>query len=125
MTLSLIVRMSALGLAAAVLSVSTAEAAAPDLVSSSPGASDGWTPFPKQLRLSFNQALAANGHDIQLMDPDGRRIRLTAPVVSKQGLTVTPELSGGPPVNGPYMVVWEAKSASGEQGKGQYTFFVQ
>ena len=125
MTLSLVLRSATLGLAAAALTLSAAEAAAPSLASASPSAKDGWTAFPKQLRLTFDQPLAASGHDIQLMDPDGRRIRLGAPAASKNALTLTPQLSGGPPVEGPYMVTWQAKSASGEEGKGNYTFFVQ
>lgn len=125
MTLSTVVRAAAFGLATAALSHSAAEAAAPNLVSASPSAKDGWTGFPKQLHLTFDQPLAANGQQIQLMDPDGRRIRLTAPVASKDGLTVAPEPTGGPPVEGPYMVSWQAKSASGEEGRGQYTVFVR
>ena len=125
MTLSLVVRAGVLGLAAGALFLSAAQAAEPSLVTASPSAKDGWTSFPKQLRLTFNQPVAASGSEVQLLDPDGRRIQLTAPAVSKDTLTVTPELSGGPPVLGPYMVTWQAKSASGEQGKGNYTFFVQ
>src|ERR1700761_1258772 len=112
MTLSLVVRAALLGLAATALSLSMAQAAPPDLVSASPSAKDGYTTFPKQLRLMFNQPLAASGHDVELLDPDGRRIRLTTPVTARDGLSVTPELSGGPPVQGPYMVTWQAKSAS-------------
>ena len=125
MTLSLILRGVALGLSAAALSLSAAEAAAPNLVSASPSAKDGWTSFPEQLRLTFNEPIAASGVDVQLTDPDGRRIRLGAPAVSKDMLSVKPELSGGPPVAGPYMVTWTAMSAAGEQGKGDYSLFVQ
>ena len=78
------------------------------------------------LRLVATETpLKATGVDVQLMDPDGRRIRVSTPVESQDGLTVTPELTGGPPVLGPYMLTWQASSASGDTGKGDYTFFVQ
>jgi methionine-rich copper-binding protein CopC len=124
MTLSLVVRAGLLGLTAAALSLSAAQAAPPNLVSASPGAKDGWTAFPKQLRLTFDQPIASSGAEVQLMDPDGRRIRLGSPVVTKEGLSVTTDLTTGPPVKGPYMVTWQAKSASGEQGKGDFSIFV-
>jgi hypothetical protein len=59
------------------------------------------------------------------MDPDGRRIRLGDPAISKDTVSLTPELSGGPPVSGPYMVSWRARSASGEGGEGNFSIFVQ
>jgi hypothetical protein len=58
------------------------------------------------------------------MDPDGRRIRLANPVASNDSVTLTPELSGGPPVAGPYMITWRAKSASGEGAEGNFSIFV-
>jgi len=112
------------GLAAAAVLSSTAHAAAVDLVSASPGARDGYRPFPRQLRLTFNAPVTASGLDVQLMDPDGRRIRLCHPVISKDTVSLTPELSSGPPVSGPYMVSWRAKSASGDGGEGNFSFFV-
>ena len=124
MTLSHVVRTAALALTAAAVSLSAAQAAPPNLVSASPGPKAGYGPWPKQLRMTFDQPLAASGHEVQLMDPDGRRIRLGAPVASKDGLSVPTELTD-PPVAGPYMVTWQAKSASGDQAKGDYTFFVQ
>ena len=125
MTLSLVVRAAGLGLAAAALISGTAQAAAPNLVSSSPGPKSGWTAFPKQLRLTFDQPLAASGAEVELMGPDGRRIRVTAPVVSGAALTATPQLTTAPAVAGPYMVTWQARSASGEQGRGDFSIFVQ
>ena len=125
MTLSNAARKISSGLALAVVLASTAHAAAPNLVSASPGTNDGYRPFPRQLRLTFNQAVAPSSLDVQLMDPDGRRIRLGSPVVTKDTVSLTPELSGGPPVSGPYMVSWRAKSASGEGGEGNFSIFVQ
>jgi methionine-rich copper-binding protein CopC len=125
MTLSLVVRAAGLGLAAAALTLGTAQAAAPNLVSSSPGPQSGWTAFPRQLRLTFDQPLAASGADVELMGPDGRRIRVSTPAVSKDTLTATPQLTLSPAVPGPYMVTWQARSASGEQGRGDFSIFVQ
>jgi methionine-rich copper-binding protein CopC len=126
MTLSLALRAAGFGLAAAAFSLTAAYAAAGPLqvVSRSP-TKNSFSSFPKSIHLTFNEPLKATGADVQLMDPDGRRIRVSAPVDSKDGLTVTPALSGGPPVLGPYMLTWQANSASGDAGKGDYTFFVQ
>ncbi len=125
MTLSLVLRAAFLGVAAGVLSFSAVQAAdVLQVVTRSP-AKDAFTPFPKQIHLTFNEPFKASGAQVQLMDPDGRRIRLDTPVESKDGLTVTPELSGGPPVLGPYELTWQADSASGSPAQGRYTFFVQ
>ena len=113
------------GLALAALLSSAAQAATPHLVSASPGEGDGYQPFPKQLRLTFNEPVAPSSLDVQLMDPDGRRIRLAEPVIAKDTVSLTPELSGGPPVSGPYMVTWRAKAASGEGAEGNFSLFVQ
>lgn len=125
MTLSKFARQIWPGLAAAAVLSSAAHAAALDLVSASPGEKDGYRPFPQQLRLTFNAPVAPSSLDVQLMDPDGRRIRLGHPVIVKDTVSLTPELSGGPPVSGPYMVSWRAKSASGEGGEGNFSIFVQ
>jgi copper transport protein len=125
MTLSLVVRAGFLGLATAALSLAAARAAPPSLVSATPNAKTGWEPFPRQLKLTFNEPIAASGDDVQLMGPDGRRIHLGMPVVSKDGLSVAAAPATDPPVAGPYMVRWTASSASGEQGKGDYTVFVK
>jgi methionine-rich copper-binding protein CopC len=125
MTLSNVAHKLWPGLAVAALLSSTAQAAALDLVAASPGANDGYRPFPRQLRLTFKAPLAPSSLDVQLMDPDGRRIRLGHPVISKDTVSITPELSDGPPVSGPYMVSWRAKSASGEGGEGNFSIFVQ
>jgi hypothetical protein len=125
MTLSLVLRTASLALATAALSVSAAHAAAPSLVSSTPGPQSGWGPFPKQLKLTFDQPIAASGAEVQLMGPDGRRIRVATPTASGKTLSVTPEPVVSPPVAGPYMVTWQAKSASGEDGKGDFSIFVQ
>ena len=124
MTLSLTVRTGILGLAAAALSLAAAQAAPPNLVSATPNAKQGWEAFPKQLKLTFNEPIAASGDDVQLMGPDGRRIHLGTPVVSNDGLTVAATPATNPPVAGPYVVNWTAKSASGEQGKGNFSIFV-
>lgn len=123
MTFSPVLRTVCLGFAAAALSLVAAHAADLQVVSQTP-AKDSLTTFPKQIRLTFNQPVKA-GAELQLMDPDGRRIRLTTPVQSKDGLTATTELTGGPPVLGPYMLTWQATSASGGDAKGDYSFFVQ
>jgi methionine-rich copper-binding protein CopC len=124
MTLSLVVRAGLLGLATAALSVSAALAAPPSLVSATPNAKAGWEAFPRQLKLTFNEPIAAKGDTVQLLGPDGRRIQLGTPVVSKDGLTVTAAPPVNPPVSGPYMVVWQAQTASGEQAKGDFSIFV-
>jgi methionine-rich copper-binding protein CopC len=123
MTLSPALRPVFLGLAVTALSLGAAHAAELQVVSQSP-AKDARTSFPKQIHLTFNQPIKS-GAEIQLMDPDGRRIRLDKAVTSGAGVTLTPELTGGPPVLGPYMLTWQAASASGDNGKGDYTFFVQ
>ena len=81
MTVSNVARKIWPGLAVAALLSSAAQAAALDLVSASPGVNDGYRPFPRQLRLTFNAPVAASSLDVQLMDPDGRRIRLGHPVI--------------------------------------------
>jgi methionine-rich copper-binding protein CopC len=124
MTLSLILRPACFGLALAALSLTAAQAAPPALVSATPDAKTGWEAFPKQLKLTFNEPIAATGDQVQLMGPDGRRIQLGTPVVSKDGLTVTATPATNPPVEGPYAVRWQATSTSGEQGKGEFSIFV-
>jgi methionine-rich copper-binding protein CopC len=125
MTLSLALRSAALGLAAATLSLAVAQAADTLQVQARNPAKDSFTSFPKTIHLTFNEPLKATGTQVTLMDPDGRRIRLSPPVETKDGLTVKPELTDGPPVLGPYEVTWQADSASGTPAKGRYTFFVQ
>lgn len=124
MTLSLYLRSACLGLAVAALSLTAAQAAPPNLVSATPNAKAGWEAFPKQLKLTFNEPIAASGDDVQLMGPDGRRIHLGTPVVSKDGMSVTTTPATNPPVEGPYMVNWTAKSAAGEQAKGNFSIYV-
>ena len=124
MTLSPVLRTAGLGLSVAVLSFSGALAAAPRLVSSSPDVNSGFVPWPKQIRLTFDQPVAAAGVQLDLLDPDGRRIRLPAPVGSGDRLTVSPA-PDALAVPGPYMLSWQARSASGDQAKGDFTFFVQ
>ena len=123
MTLSLVLRTAGLGLAAAAFSLAVAHAADLQVEASNP-AKDSFTTFPKSIHLKFDQPVKASSIDVQLMDPDGRRIRLTTPVATRDGLTVTP-LTDGWPVLGPYEVTWKADSASGAGGQGSYTFFVQ
>jgi len=125
MTLSLTLRTAGLGLIAAVFSLAAAHAADTLQVVSQTPTKNSFTSFPKSIHLTFNEPLKATGAGVQLMDPDGRRIRVSAPVESKDGLTVTPELVAGPPVHGPYMLTWQADPASGGSAKGDYTFFVQ
>ena len=125
MTLSLALRSAGFGWAAVAFSLAAAHAADTLQVVSQTPTRNSFTSFPKSIHLTFNEPLKATGADVQLMDPDGRRIRVSTPVESKDGLTVTPELGAGPPVQGPYMLTWQAASASGQPAKGDYTFFVQ
>src|SRR3569833_2765199 len=125
MTLSPAFRPACFGLAAAVLAFGGAQAADSLQVEARNPSKDGFTTFPKSIHLTFNGPIKASDVQAQLMDPAGRRIRLTNPVVTKDGMTVTPELTGGPPVLGPYEFSWQADAASGQQAKGRYTFFVQ
>jgi methionine-rich copper-binding protein CopC len=125
MTLSLALRSAVFGLAAATLSFAAAQAADSLQVEARSPAKDSFTSFPKSIHLTFNAPLKATGTQVALMDPDGRRIRLSPPVEAKDGLTVRPELTDGPPVLGPYELTWQADSASGSSAKGRYTFFVQ
>ena len=124
MTLSLVLRTAGLGLAAAAFSLSLAHAADLEVGASNP-AKDSFTTFPKSIHLTFNQPIKASGAEVELMDPDGRRIRVTTPVATRDGLTVVPRLTDGPPVLGPYEVNWKAASASGAEAQGRYSFFVQ
>jgi methionine-rich copper-binding protein CopC len=125
MTLSPAFRPVCFGLAAAALAFGVAQAADNLQVEARNPAKDNFTTFPKTIHLTFNEAIKASDVQAQLMDPDGRRIRLSNPVVTKDGVTVMPELTGGPPVLGPYEFSWQADAASGQQAKGRYTFFVQ
>jgi methionine-rich copper-binding protein CopC len=124
MITSLVLRSACLGVAAAALSLSAASAATPDLASASP-AKNSFTAWPKQVSLTFDQPLSQTDLVIQMVDPDGHRIRLGAPVVSKDDLSASTEPTIVPMVKGPYMVSWQARTASGSQVKGDYTFFVQ
>ena len=123
MTTSFVLRSACLGLCAAALSLSAAHAAPPNLVSASP-AKDGFTAWPKQINLTFDQPLPQTGLQVQLVDPDGRRMRLGAPVVSGNGLSV-PTPPEDAPVLGPYMLTWQAQTAAGTPVNGDYSFFVQ
>lgn len=125
MALSPAFRSACLGLAVAGLSLGAAQAEGSLQVQARNPAKDNFTTFPKTIHLTFNEPLKAGTVQAQLMDPDGRRIRLTDPVVAKDGVTVTPELTGGPPVLGPYEFSWQAASAFGSSAQGRYTFFVQ
>jgi copper transport protein len=124
MTLSPLLRTTGLSLIAATFCGFAAHAAAPTLVSANPGPKDGYGAWPKQIHLRFDQPLAQDGLKVDLLDPDGRRIPLGAPARSAQELTIGTHLTD-PPVPGPYMLSWQARSMAGDEAKGEYTFFVQ
>jgi methionine-rich copper-binding protein CopC len=108
--------------ATAAFSLSVAEAAAPPRLVSATPAKDSHVPWPKQIILKFNEPLAADGLQIQMIKPDGSQIPLEAPIPTKDQVLAevkTPTLAG------PYMIMWQVKSASGAPAKGDYTFFVQ
>jgi hypothetical protein len=113
--------LGALGVAAA-CSLSAAEAAAPPRLLSATPAKDSHVSWPKQIILKFNEPVSPTGLQIQMIKPDGSQIPLEAPIPTKDQVlseVKTPTLAG------PYMVMWEVKSASGAAAKGDYTFFVQ
>jgi methionine-rich copper-binding protein CopC len=108
--------------AATAFSLSVAEAAKSlRLVSSTP-AKDSHVPWPKQIILKFDEPVAPTGLQVEMIKPDGSQIPLEAPIPSKS--QVLSEVKT-PTLPGPYLVMWQAKSASGEAAKGDYTFFVQ
>lgn len=107
------------------LSLSAAQAAAPPRLLSATPAKDSHVPWPKQIILKFNEPLAeTNGAQVKMIKPDGSQIPLETPLVEKGGRSVLSEVKT-PTLPGPYMVMWQVKSASGAPAKGDYTFFVQ
>jgi methionine-rich copper-binding protein CopC len=123
MTLSPFSRALSLALAAAALTA-PAHAAAPHLVANSPDTKDGYRSWPHEIRLTFDQPVSSTGLQASLIDPDGRRIPLKAPVTTSRGAVFATALTD-PPVPGPYMLSWQARSAGGDESKGDFTFFVQ
>jgi methionine-rich copper-binding protein CopC len=107
---------------AAAVSLSVAEAARPPRLVSSTPAKDSHVPWPKQIILKFNEPVSPAGLQVQMIKPDGSQIPLEAPIPTKDQVlseVKTPTLAG------PYMVMWQVKSASGVPAKGDYTFFVE
>jgi methionine-rich copper-binding protein CopC len=112
---------AALGVASASSLSMACAAPALKLLSSTP-AKDSHVPWPKQIILKFNEPLSPTGLQVQMIKPDGSQIPLEAPIPTKNQVlseVKTPTLAG------PYMVMWQVKSASGAAAKGDYTFFVQ
>src|SRR5665213_2593453 len=107
MMTSLVLRSACLGLAAATLSLTAAYAATTQCLASSRPVKDSYSAFPKQINLTFDQPLSQTDLTLQLVGPDGRRIRLGTPALSKDDLSAPTEPTILPVVKGPYMVSWQ------------------
>ena len=107
----------------ALLAHAAQAAAPPRLVSSTP-AKDSHVPWPKQIILKFDEPVAQTGLKVEMIMPDGSQIPLEAPIATPADHSVLSEVKT-PTLPGPYMVMWQANSASGAAAKGDYTFFVQ
>jgi methionine-rich copper-binding protein CopC len=79
-------------------------------------------PWPKQIILKFDEPVSPAGLQVEMIKPDGSPIPLEAPIASKASVLAEVKT---PTLPGPYMVLWQARSASGAAAKGDYTFFVQ
>ena len=94
------------------------------LKSSSPSAGAHLNVVPRQIRLDFSEVPELTFTTVQLVDPSGRPVRLSAPAYaadSKRSVVVT--ILGGMPA-GDYTVVWQAASDDGHPVRDRFKFVV-
>ena len=94
------------------------------LKNSSPAAGAHLNVVPRQIRLDFSEVPELTFTTVQLVDPSGRPVRLSAPAYatdSKRSVIVT--ILGGMPA-GDYTVVWQAASDDGHPVRDRFKFVV-
>ena len=94
------------------------------LKSSSPSAGAHLNVVPRQIRLDFSEVPELTFTTVQLVDPSGRSVRLSALAYaadSKRSVVAT-ILGGMPP--GDYTVVWQAASDDGHPVRDRFKFVV-
>ena len=94
------------------------------LKSSSPSAGAHLNVVPRQIRLDFSEVPELNFTTVQLIDPSGRPVRLSAPAYaadSKRSVVIT--ILGGMPA-GDYTVVWQTASDDGHPVRDRFKFVV-
>ncbi len=109
---------------AAVLATPVEAFAHTRLKSSSPSAGAHLSVVPRQIRLDFSEVLELTFTTVELVDPSGRPVRLSALAFapdSKQSVVVT--ILGGMPA-GDYTVAWQAASDDGHPVRGRFKFVV-
>jgi copper resistance protein C len=115
--------MSVIALIAAGLSVNAA-LAHPDLQSAEPAAGSAATISPKQIRITFNEAVIPQFSGVELKDQAGKPIATGKAAVdpASKNVLVVPIGEVLPP--GIYKVEWHAVSEDTHRVKGTYSFSV-
>jgi copper resistance protein C len=120
---SKMVSMSVVALIAASLSVNAAFAH-PELQSAEPAVGSDATTSPKQIRITFNEAVILQFSGVELKDQVGKLIATGKAAVdpANKNVLVVPIGEQLPP--GSYKVEWHAVSEDTHREKGTYSFTV-
>lgn len=105
----------------AVLATAQPAHAHDELVSTLPAAGERLDAAPKELELTFSNALMDLGNQVQVLDADGRNWAEAALVLNRE--TLVQPLPAEMP-NGEYSVRWRAVSSDGHPITGSYEFLV-
>lgn len=89
-----------------------------DLVGSEPRDGQTLTAPPRQIGLTFTEAIVAGSAQVSVRGADGRSVTAGAPTVAETlvGQPVDPEAGG------PYLVAYRVVSADGHPVTGEFTF---
>jgi methionine-rich copper-binding protein CopC len=94
------------------------------LVSSSPANGSMLTQAPKEIRLSFNEAIEARFSSVTLTKSDGRKVQTGR--ASSEGQKHSDLVVSVPALEpGKYQVRWQATSADSHRIQGNYAFEVK
>ncbi len=121
--MSKIVSMCVVALIAASLSINSAFAHA-ELQSAEPAAGLAATTSPKQIRITFNEAVIPQFSAVELKDQAGRVIATGKAVIDPANKNVLVVPISEQLMSGTYKVEWHAVSNDTHRVKGNYAFSV-
>jgi copper transport protein len=93
------------------------------LRSATPGEGDQLSVAPRELRLTFTEAVELAVSRLSLTGPDGP-VALASLALASDSATVLVGRIEGPLVAGTYTVTWQVAGADGHPVRGQYTFVI-
>ena len=121
--MSKVISTSAAAVVAAILSASAAFGHA-ELQSAEPVAGSAATTSPKEIRLTFSEAVIAKFSGLMLKDQAGKPIATGTAAVDPANKNVLIVPISGPLPPGTYKVEWHAVSEDTHREKGAYAFGV-